>query len=99
MELGHKITIVVNKIDRPDARLNEVGDEVLELLMDLDASDEQLDSPILYCSGRDGTASYTPSDLGKDLGPLFDEILNYIPAPDVDTEGDMQYLDSSIDYN
>ena len=99
LELGHKIIIVVNKIDRPDARLNEVGDEVLELLMDLDASDEQLDSPILYCSGRDGTASYTPSDLGKDLVPLFDEILNYIPAPDVDTEGDMQYLVSSIDYN
>lgn len=99
LELGHKIIIVVNKIDRPDARLNEVGDEVLELLMDLDASDEQLDSPILYCSGRDGTASYTPSDLGKDLVVLFDEILNYIPAPDVDTEGDMQYLVSSIDYN
>ena len=61
LELGHKIIVVVNKIDRPDARLNEVGDEVLELLMDLDASDEQLDSPILYCSGRDGTASMDPN--------------------------------------
>ena len=85
------------------AQLTTVGKRATlwcnELLMDLDASDEQLDSPILYCSGRDGTASYTPSDLGKDLVPLFDEILNYIPAPDVDTEGDMQYLVSSIDYN
>lgn len=99
LELGHKIIVVVNKIDRPDARLNEVGDEVLELLMDLDATDEQLDSPILYCSGRDGTASHNPSDLGENLIPLLDEILDYIPAPEVDTEGTMQYLVSSIDYN
>ena len=62
LELGHKIIIVINKIDRPDARLNEVGDEVLELLMDLDATDEQLDSPILYCSGRAGTATYSPDE-------------------------------------
>lgn len=99
LELGHKIIVVVNKIDRPDARLNEVGDEVLELLMDLDASDEQLDSPILYCSGRDGTASYHPNEQGEDLIPLLDEILNYIPAPEVDAEGSMQYLVSAIDYN
>ncbi len=99
LELGHKIIVVVNKIDRPDARLNEVGDEVLELLMDLDATDEQLDSPILYCSGRDGTASHNPQNLGENLIPLFDEILSYVPAPDVDTEGEMQYLVSSVDYN
>ncbi|MBR6044884.1 MAG: translational GTPase TypA [Ruminococcus sp.] len=99
LELGHKIIVVINKIDRPDARLGEVGDEVLELLMDLDASDEQLDSPIIYCSGRDGTASYSPNEPGKDLMPLLDEILSYIPAPEVDGEGSMQYLVSAIDYN
>ena len=99
LELGHKIIVVVNKIDRPDARLGEVGDEVLELLMDLDASDEQLDSPILYCSGRDGTASMDPNVPGEDLIPLLDEILSYIPAPEVEDEGPMQYLVSSIDYN
>lgn len=99
LELGHKIIVVVNKIDRPDARLNEVGDEVLELLMDLDATDEQLDSPILYCSGRDGTASYHPNEKGENLIPLLDEILSYIPAPEVDTDGSMQYLVSAIDYN
>ncbi|MCD7773490.1 MAG: GTP-binding protein, partial [Ruminococcus sp.] len=81
LELGHRIIVVINKIDRPDSRLNEVGDEVLELLMDLDASDEQLDSPILYCSGRDGTASESPDVAGEDLKPLFDTILSYIPAP------------------
>ena len=99
LELGHKIIVVVNKIDRPDARLNEVGDEVLELLMDLDATDEQLDSPILYCSGRDGTASMDPNQQGENLIPLLDEILSYIPAPEVEDEGPMQYLVSSIDYN
>ncbi|NLZ46593.1 MAG: translational GTPase TypA [Clostridiales bacterium] len=99
LELGHKIIVVVNKIDKPDARLNEVGDEVLELLMDLDATDEQLDSPILYCSGRDGTASHTPNNLGENFVPLLDEILDYIPAPEVNVEGPMQMLVSSIDYN
>ncbi len=99
LELGYKIIIVINKIDRPDARLNEVGDEVLELLMDLDATDEQLDSPILYCSGRDGTASLSPNSTGENMIPLFDEILRYVPAPEVDEEGSMQYLVSAIDYN
>ena len=99
LELGHRIIVVINKIDRPDARLNEVGDEVLELLMDLDASDEQLDSPIIYCSGRDGTATHSPNEEGKDLMPLLDEILSYIPAPEADEEGTMQYLVSAIDYN
>lgn len=99
LELGHRIIVVINKIDRPDSRLDEVGDEVLELLMDLDASDEQLDSPILYCSGRDGTASEDPHVLGENLTPLFDTILSYIPAPEVEEEGAMQMLVSSIDYN
>ena len=99
LELGHKVIVVVNKIDRPDSRLGEVEDEVLELLMDLDATDEQLDSPFLYCSGRDGTASYTADKVGVDLIPLFDTILNYIPAPEVDDNGSLQMLVSSIDYN
>ncbi len=99
LELGHKVIVAVNKIDRPDSRLGEVEDEVLELLMDLDASDEQLDSPFLYCSGRDGTASYSADEQGTDLIPLFDTILNYIPAPEADENGSLQMLVSSIDYN
>lgn len=99
LELGHKVIVVVNKIDRPDSRLGEVEDEVLELLMDLDATDEQLDSPFLYCSGRDGTASYTADKAGTDLIPLFDTILDYIPAPEADDSGNLQMLVSSIDYN
>lgn len=99
LELGHKVIVVVNKIDRPDSRLGEVEDEVLELLMDLDATDEQLDSPFLYCSGRDGTASYTADKAGTDLIPLFDTILDYIPAPEADDSGSLQMLVSSIDYN
>ena len=99
LEFGHKIIIAVNKIDRPDARLNEIGDEVLELLLNLDATDEQLDSPIVYCSGRAGTASMSPNAEGTDLTPLFEQILEHIPAPQVDTDGPTQMLVSSIDYN
>ena len=99
LEFGHKIIIAVNKIDRPDARLNEIGDEVLELLLNLDATDEQLDSPIVYCSGRAGTASMSPNTEGTDLTPLFEQILEHIPAPQVDTDGPTQMLVSSIDYN
>ena len=99
LELGHKIIIVVNKIDRPDARLDEIGDEVLELLLDLDASDEQLESPILFCSGRAGTCSLSQYEAGTDLKPLFDTILDYIPAPEGNENGPMQMLISSIDYN
>ncbi|MDE7035174.1 MAG: translational GTPase TypA, partial [Eubacteriales bacterium] len=99
LEFGHKIIIVVNKIDRPDARLNEIGDEVLELLLNLDATDEQLDSPIIYCSGRAGTASMSPNTEGADLTPLFEQIMVHVPAPHVDMEGTMQMLVSSIDYN
>ena len=99
LELGHRVIVVVNKIDRPDQRIYEVVDEVLELLMDLDATDEQLDSPMLFCSGRNGTASLSPEVPGTDLKPLFDTILDYIPAPDMDTEAPFQMLVSSIDYN
>ena len=72
---------------------------VLELLLDLDATDEQLDSPMLFCSGRQGTASFSPDVVGTDLQPLFDTILDYIPAPEADTEAPFQMLVSSIDYN
>lgn len=99
LSLGLKIIIVVNKIDRPDARLAEVGDEVLELLLDLDASDEQLESPILYCSGKQATATRDYNTPGTDLKPLFDTIIDYIPAPEGDEKGELQLLVSAIDYN
>ena len=99
LEMNHKIIIVVNKIDRPDARLDEVGDEVLELLLDLDATEEQLESPIIFCSGRAGTASLSQYEQGDDLTVLFETILEHIPAPQGDENGDLQLLVSSIDYN
>lgn len=99
LEMGHKIIIVVNKIDKPDARLDEIGDEVLELLLDLDASEEQLESPVLFCSGRSGTASLSQYEQGKDLTPLFDTILSYIDPPKGDADQPLQMLISSIDYN
>ena len=99
LELNHRVIVVVNKIDKPDARLDEVVDEVLELLIDLNASDDQLDSPMLFCSGRDGTAAYSPDGERVDLSPLFDTILEYIPAPEGDEDGELQLLVSSIDYN
>lgn len=99
LELNHKVIVVVNKVDKPDARVHEVIDEVLELLMDLNATDEQLDSPTVFCSGRDGTASYSPDDPRTDLSPLFDTILDYIPSPEGEEEGGLQLLVSSIDYN
>ena len=99
LELGHRVIVVVNKIDRPDQRIHEVIDEVLELLIDLNATDEQLDSPMLFCSGRQGTASYSPDVPGTDLKPLFDTILDYIPEPSMDLDKPFQMLVSSIDYN
>ncbi len=99
LELGHRVIVVVNKIDRPDQRIHEVVDEVLELLLDLDATDEQLDSPMLFCSGRQGTASYSPEAAGTDLVPLFETILDYIPAPEADVDAPFQMLVSSSDYN
>ena len=99
LELGHRVIVVVNKIDRPDQRIHEVCDEVLELLMDLNATEEQFDSPTLFCSGRQGTASYSPEVAGTDLTPLFDTILDYIPAPEADDSQPFQMLVSAIDYN
>ena len=99
LELGHRVIVVINKIDRPDARITEVVDEILELLLDLDATSEQLDSPMLFCSSRLGTSSYSPEVPGTDLKSLFDTIVSYIPAPDMDADAPLQLLVSSVDYN
>ena len=99
LELGHKVIVAVNKIDKPDARIHEVMDEVLELLLELNATDEQFNSPTVFCSGRQGTASYGPDEAGTDLVPLFETIVNYIPAPEGDAKAPLQLLVSSIDYN
>ncbi len=99
LELGHKVIVVVNKIDKPDARIHEVMDEVLELLLDLNATDEQFNSPTVFCSGRQGTAAYGPDDIGVNLVPLFETIVNYVPAPEGDKNAPLQLLVSSIDYN
>ena len=98
LDLGHKVILAINKIDRPDARCYEVVDEVLELLLDLDATEEQLESPVIFCSGRDGTASLNP-ERGADLAPLFDAILSHVDPPEGDPEGELQLLVSAIDYN
>ena len=99
LELNHKLIIVVNKIDRPDARLQEVQDEILELLFDLNASEEQVDSPIIFCSGREGTATEDYTQKGKDLTPLFEKIVSYFEPQEVDEEGPFQMLVSSVDYS
>ncbi len=99
LEMGLKLIIVVNKIDRPDARVHEVIDETLELLMDLNASDEQIDSPIVFCSGREGVSSLDENGHGTDLTPLFDTILEHFPPLELDETGPLQLLVSSIDYN
>ena len=99
LELGHKVIVAVNKIDKPDARIEEVMDEVLELLLDLNATDDQFNSPTVFCSGRQGTASYGPNEVGTDLVPLFETIVNYIDAPTGDENEPLQLLVSSIDYN
>ena len=99
LAMNHRVIGVVNKIDRPDARLDEIGDEVLELLLELNATNEQLDSPMLFCSGRAGTASFDPHTPGTDLTPLLDTILEYMPAPEGEEDEPLQLLVSSIDYN
>ena len=99
LELGHKVIVVVNKIDKPDARIEEVMDEVLELLLDLNATDDQFNSPTIFCSGRQGTAAYGPNEVGTDLVPLFETIVNYIDPPKGDADAPLQLLVSSIDYN
>ena len=99
LEMNHKVIICINKVDKPDARLHEVVDEVYELLIDLNASDEQLDSPIVYCSGRAGVASYSPNVPGVNLKPLFETILEHIDPPKGEEDAPLQVLVSSIDYN
>ena len=99
LELNLPVIVCINKIDRPEARPAEVVDEVLELLMDLEASDEQLDCPFVYASAKGGYASLNPEVQGKDMTPLFDTILDYIPAPEGDAEAPTQVLISTIDYN
>ncbi len=99
LELNHRVVVVINKVDKPDARPTEVVDEVLELLIDLDATDEQLDSPVIFCSGRAGTASLNADAQDNDLTVLFDSIIDYIPAPEGDEDGPLQLLVSAIDYN
>ena len=99
LSLGLPIIVCVNKIDRPEARPDEVIDEVLELFMDLDASDEQLDCPFIFASARNGYAMYDVNDERKDMEPLFETIINYIPAPEGDPEANTQVLISTIDYN
>ncbi len=96
---GLRVVIIVNKIDKPDARIKEVVDEVLELFIDLGASDEQLDSPTVFCSGRQGTASYSPDQPGTDLVPLFDTIVNYVAPPEGDEELPLSVLVSSVEYS
>ena len=99
LQLGLKTIIVINKVDRPDARIAEVVEEMQLLMMDLDATDEQLESPIVYCCGRQGTSSLTPDKQEDNLNPLFDTILETIPPMDVDVDGAGQLLVSCIDYN
>ena len=99
LDMGHKIIIVINKVDRFDARISEVESEILELLIELNANDDQIDSPIIYCSGRAGTASTASDKEGTDLIPLFETIIRHIPAPSGDQDGELQMMVSSIDYN
>ena len=99
LALGLAPVIVINKVDRADARADEVHDEVLELLMDLEASDEQLDAPFLYAAGRDGWAAVEPGVRGDDLTPLFETVVARIPAPPVDADGPFQMLVSTLDHS
>ena len=99
LELELPVIVCINKIDRPEARPDEVVDEVLELFIDLDANEEQLDCPFIFASARDGVASYNAKEAGTDMVPLFDTILDYIPAPEGDPEASTQVLISTIDYN
>ena len=99
MELKLPVIVCINKIDRPEARAEEVIDEVLELLIDLGASDEQLDCPFVYASARAGFAKKELDDPEVDMSPLFETIINYIPEPEGDPEAETQVLISTIDYN
>ena len=99
LELKLPVIVCINKIDRPEARANEVVDEVLELFLELDADDSQLDCPFVFASAKAGIASLDEDELGTDMTPLFETILDYIPAPEGDPEAGTQMLISTIDYN
>ena len=99
LDLRLPVIIVVNKTDRPDARSAEVADETLELILELGKDEKLIDTPIIYASGRDGRSSLSPDEYGSDLTPLFDAILEHIPAPEGDPDGGLQLLISTIDYN
>lgn len=99
LDLDLDLIVCVNKIDRPEARPNEVVDEVLELLLDLDANDKQLECPFIFASAREGFAKYKPEDESDNMIPLFETIINHIPAPEGDAEAPLQLLISTIDYN
>ena len=99
LALGHKVIVVINKIDRKDARVSEVIDEVLDLLMDLDANDEQLDSPFVFASARAGIASLDQNVTGVDMKPLLDTIISHIPAPKTESEKSFKMLVSSCEAN
>ena len=99
LELSLPVVVCVNKIDRPEARPAEVVDEILELFIDLDANEEQLDCPFIFASAKEGIASTSYEEPGTDMKPLFDAIVNYIPAPTGDPDADTQVLISTIDYN
>lgn len=99
LELGHKVIVAINKIDRPDARIDEVIDEILELLIELNATNEQLDSPMVYCCAKQGTCTTDLSVEGVDLKPLFELIVDYFDAPQAYPDEPLQMLISAIDYN
>ena len=98
LNLHLPVIIVVNKTDRPDARSAEVADETLELILELGQDESLIETPIIYASGRDGCSSTDPNVHGTDLSPLFDAVLEHIPAPEGDPDGELQLLISTIDY-
>ncbi|WP_457638663.1 translational GTPase TypA [Persephonella sp.] len=99
LEAGLTPLVVINKIDRPDARINQVIDEIYDLFIDLDATDEQLDFPIIYAVGKEGIAKENPEDSSTDLKPLFEKIVNYMPPPQYEPEKPLQFLITSLDYD
>ncbi|AXL20539.1 translational GTPase TypA [Megasphaera stantonii] len=99
LEQNLKPIVVINKIDKPEARVSEVEDEVLELFMELEANDEQLDFPVIYANGRDGIAKYSMDDDSSDLEPLFKTIIKYCPCPKGDIDGPLQFMVTTLDYD
>ena len=99
LEQNLKPIVVINKIDKPEARVSEVEDEVLELFMELEANDDQLDFPVIYANGRDGIAKYSMDDDSSDLEPLFKTIIKYCPCPKGDIDGPLQFMVTTLDYD